>query len=127
MPPTMPDKRTTKMAVYGTLKRGGSNHHFLRDACYLGEEWLSGLRLYDLGPYPGVCREGKDAVLVEIYRINAQELALIDHLEDHRPRAPAAGEYRRCRMRTGRGLAWLYLINRKPDNSRLIESGVWQG
>ena len=121
----MSEARDIKVAVYGTLKRGASNHGFLKSARFLGEERLSGLTLYDLGPYPGVRWEGEGSVLVEVYAVNASELALIDRLEDHRPRAPAAGEYRRWRLRTGRGLAWVYFLNRPPTNAPPIESGVW--
>lgn len=41
-----------RVAVYGTLKRGMSNHGLLRQSRFLGEESLTSLTLYDLGLFP---------------------------------------------------------------------------
>lgn len=38
--------------VYGTLKRGHSNHHWLAGARFVGERQLGGVQLFDLGPFP---------------------------------------------------------------------------
>jgi len=38
--------------VYGSLKRGQSNHHLIATACFEGEAQAPGLVLHDLGPFP---------------------------------------------------------------------------
>ncbi|MCT0207543.1 gamma-glutamylcyclotransferase [Synechococcus sp. CS-1332] len=38
--------------VYGTLKRGHGNHHWLAEAPFHGEGTEGGLVLHDLGPFP---------------------------------------------------------------------------
>ncbi len=46
-------QRCPRVAVYGTLKHGHRNHHWLNGADMLGQDRLTGITLYDLGPYPG--------------------------------------------------------------------------
>ena len=41
--------------VYGTLKKGGSNHHLMAGQKFLGAaRTIPGFRLYDLGGHPGM-------------------------------------------------------------------------
>ncbi len=103
--------------VYGTLKRGEANHHWLRGARFLGRRRLVGARLHDLGPYPmaipvdaaeaGPQDQGTPAdplVHGELYGVGRADLAWLDGLEDV-PR-----EYRRLRRRLSDGQrAWVYL------------------
>lgn len=113
------------VAVYGTLKRGGSNSRLLRGATYLGEDSLPGLTLYDLGPYPGAVARASAGVLVEVYAINEHSLADLDVLEDYFPAAPKKSLYLRKRMATQYGSAWVYIYNRPVVSHRRIASGVW--
>lgn len=39
------------VAVYGTLKRGLSNHALLQHASFVGEDYLTCITLYDLSLY----------------------------------------------------------------------------
>ena len=51
----------TTVFVYGTLKRGGSNHAFLGRQRFLGEaRTMPGFTLYSLGDYPGMVRAPGD-------------------------------------------------------------------
>ena len=70
--------------VYGTLKRGCSNHHFLTDQEFLGEARTTpGFRLYELGGHPGmVAKKGdRDGVTGEIWAVDAAALVRLDGLE----------------------------------------------
>ena len=70
--------------VYGTLKRGGSNHLFLRGQKFLGvARTTPGFTLYSLGDYPGMVRAPGDAVSVtgEIWSVDDDCLAELDQLE----------------------------------------------
>lgn len=70
--------------VYGTLKRGGSNHVFLRGQKFLGEARTApGFTLYSLGDYPGMVRApgDKTGVTGELWSVDDDCLAELDRLE----------------------------------------------
>ena len=53
------------VAVYGSLKRGYYNHHFLQGARYQGRFiTLRGYALLNLGAYPGMVARGRSRVKV---------------------------------------------------------------
>lgn len=70
--------------VYGTLKRGGSNHVFLRGQRFIGEARTApGFTLYSLGDYPGMVRAPGDTAGVtgELWAVDDACLAELDRLE----------------------------------------------
>ncbi len=70
--------------VYGTLKRGGSNHLFLRGQKFLGDARTApGFTLYSLGDYPGMVRAPGDTTGVtgELWSVDDACLAELDRLE----------------------------------------------
>jgi gamma-glutamylcyclotransferase (GGCT)/AIG2-like uncharacterized protein YtfP len=73
-----------RVFVYGTLKRGGSNHHHLNGQKFLGEARTApGFRLYDLGGFPGMIarRDDREGVFGEVWAVAADALARLDELE----------------------------------------------
>jgi gamma-glutamylaminecyclotransferase len=95
-----------RVFVYGTLKRGCSNHHFLK-----GQQFIAtGISapeyaLYDLGGYPGMVRteDAPQAIEGEIWEVSAECLALLDELE-----AIAEGEYERVWLPTLEAWGYIY-------------------
>ena len=82
MPPAA--NQTHLVFVYGTLKRGGSNHSFLAGQIYLGDAALGyGFALYSLGEYPGLVAEPENPenVTGELWQVDAPTLAKLDALE----------------------------------------------
>lgn len=74
----------TTVFVYGTLKRGGSNHLFLAGQKFLGEaRTVPGFTLYSLGDYPGVVRAPGDTAGVtgELWSVDDACLVELDRLE----------------------------------------------
>jgi gamma-glutamylcyclotransferase (GGCT)/AIG2-like uncharacterized protein YtfP len=70
--------------VYGTLKRGGSNQHYLAGQTLVGPATLrAGHALYSLGDYPGLVADPREngAVTGEIWRVSPEALAALDELE----------------------------------------------
>jgi gamma-glutamylcyclotransferase (GGCT)/AIG2-like uncharacterized protein YtfP len=70
--------------VYGTLKRGGSNHLLLRGQKFLGPvRTAPGYTLYSLGDYPGMVRAPGDTAGVtgELWSVDDACLAELDRLE----------------------------------------------
>jgi gamma-glutamylaminecyclotransferase len=86
--------RETLVFVYGTLKRGGSNHAFLAGQIFLGEARTApGFSLYRLGGYPGMIprkNSAAEGVTGEVWSVDEATLAKLDRLE-----GLAEGLYRR--------------------------------
>ncbi|WP_069384078.1 gamma-glutamylcyclotransferase family protein [Halomonas caseinilytica] len=123
--PALAITRTPLVAVYGTLKRGLRNHHWLEGATFVGRDRLTSATLYDLGHCPGAKAEPSRGVEVEVYRVDARTFAGLDRLEDYRVRAPASGMYDRAIHATSFGPAWLYLYNHDVDGCPAIREGGW--
>jgi gamma-glutamylaminecyclotransferase len=74
----------TRIFVYGTLKRGGSNHLLLARQQFLGIAWTPpGYTLYSLGDYPGMVRAPADQAGVEgeVWVVDDACLRQLDDLE----------------------------------------------
>ncbi|AFY27954.1 gamma-glutamylcyclotransferase family protein [Cyanobium gracile] len=108
--------------VYGTLKRGHGNHHWLLEAPFLGEAVLPDVVLHDLGPFP-MAVPGEGVVRGEVYRVDAAGLARLDRLEGY----PRLYDRRPLPLADGRQ-AWVYLG--RPHQVRhvsAIADGCWLG
>lgn len=117
---------STLVAVYGTLKRGCSNHVLLQHARFVGDDCLTCITLYDLGPYPGARLESSDGIDIEVFAVDDQQLQQLDELEEYLATAPDQGMYDRCQVRTQFGPAWIYIYNREVDLATALRSGAWQ-
>lgn len=73
-------KKTVNLFVYGTLKEGYHNHHFLGDSKKIANYQLEGFRLIDLEAFPGMV-PGKGYVMGELYEVNEDLLPELDRLE----------------------------------------------
>jgi gamma-glutamylaminecyclotransferase len=113
--------------VYGTLKRGGSNHHFLAGQEFVGEARTApGFRLYDLGGYPGMVAkpDDRDGVMGEVWAVDAAALLRLDGLEGldqgiyRRAVVPLAPPFAEQPIET-------YLYNRSVQTRREIGS-AWR-
>jgi gamma-glutamylaminecyclotransferase len=83
----------TLVFVYGTLKRGFANHHFLDGQAFVGvARTAPGYALYDLAGFPGMVRKDDDieGVSGEVWSVGDEGLARMDLLE-----CTAEGLYRR--------------------------------
>ena len=72
--------------VYGTLKRGLSNHRRLEGQSLVGEATTKdAYQLWDLGPFPALTKEGPEPSRIngELYEIDQGCLDSCDLLEGH--------------------------------------------
>lgn len=78
----MRTSRTSRVFVYGTLRRGGANAHVLGPSPFVGRASVSGLACFDLGPYPACIRaEQTSRVFGEVFTVDARTLRDLDRLE----------------------------------------------
>ncbi len=69
--------------VYGTLRKGGSNAHFLQNAKCIEHGCYTEGQLYDTGlGYPALVPEKDKWVTGELYEVSTRELEQLDELED---------------------------------------------
>lgn len=122
--PITPDGKH-RVVIYGSLKSGERNHAVLKPARFLGEDELTTLALYDLGPYPGARQEASRGVIVEVYAVPRPRLSALDAFEDYRPGVPSASLYVRDTIDTRFGPAWVYLYNRSVQGKLRIDRGRW--
>lgn len=117
--------RLNRVGVYGTLKKGQSNHRVLNNAQFVGRCQLDQITLYDIGPFPGAKLRPSNGVEVEIYDVTNRVFAQLDELEGYNWKAPKAGEYDRRQLETPYGPAWIYLYNPGVFGLREIGRGGW--
>ena len=121
--------------VYGTLKRGQSNHHLIAKVVREITSATVAGRLYDLGPFPAL-GPGDGRVRGELLLIDPAlldpTLRLLDELEGFVPSDLHGSIYLReiAEATTDRGqviAASLYRYNRDPAPLRYLPGGEWTG
>jgi len=80
------------LAVYGTLRKGESNHKVLGDSEFVKEVRIIGFKMYGKATFPAVIKgEEEDSIVIEIYRItNPEILETIDMLEGFDRKNPSS-------------------------------------
>ena len=115
--------------VYGTLRRGGSNHFRMDGAEFVGFGSIRG-RIYRFDWYPGlVVDDSGDEIIGEVYAVSPQQMTDLDFFEGISAGEIEGSEYRRTRVKvSGCGdplEAWVWEWRGLVDESRRIESGDW--
>lgn len=116
---------TVKLIVYGTLMSGKRNHCFSRSAVSITPCTVTGT-LYDTGyGFPAFVPEGDGVVKAELIEIPIEDWAAVDRLEGY-PRLYDRQLYP-AKIADGTEVSgWVYIMNKLPDNARVIESGDWK-
>jgi len=108
--------------VYGTLRKGGTNHHYLENTpCLRDAIWLPGFRIYDFQhQYPFMLASpGPEQVKGEIYRVNEAQLQLLNILEDIQNEL-----YKLVYLQAPQCYTYLK-FDSEVSNMALIQSGDW--
>ena len=116
--------------VYGTLRKGGSNHFRMAGAEFVTAGTIRG-RMYRIAWYPGlVLDDSGDEIQGEVYAVDAELLAALDVFEGLSAGEIEGSEYRRARAtvvaRDSRILeAWVWEWLGMVDESRRVSGGDW--
>lgn len=115
--------------VYGTLRRGGSNHYRMFGADLVGEGVVEGA-IYRIDWYPGLILGGEGWVIGEVYAVDAAQLLELDAFEGVSAGEVEGSEYRRVKaevQRRGGGTveAWVWEWIGPVDDSRRVAEGDW--
>ncbi len=115
------------MFVYGTLKRGGSNHAFMSGQTFCGDaRTVAGFSLISLGEFPGIVPDPDDreGVAGEVWSVDEFCLAELDELE-----GLAEGLYRRERVALQPPFAdrevFTYFYAQSTTGRSRIPGGIW--
>jgi gamma-glutamylcyclotransferase (GGCT)/AIG2-like uncharacterized protein YtfP len=117
-----------RLFVYGTLRRGFERHHHLErlGALFLGEARVAA-ELFDLGSYPGARPASGQSKWVrgEVFALSrpADDLRVLDSVEDFVPSAPARSEFIRTLVEvvsanSVRQTTWIYWLTPKTRAGR---------
>lgn len=116
--------------VYGTLRRGGSNHFRMAGAEFITSGSITG-RMYRIDWYPGlVLDEAGDEIHGEVFSVGPELLAALDVFEGLSAGEIEGSEYRRVQTtvvrRNSRTLsAWVWEWLGMTDESQRISDGDW--
>lgn len=111
------------VAVYGSLKKGFSNHRLLEEAEFIGNAVVGGWDMYSFGYYPMII-PGSGLVSVELYAVSAAEFQSLDNLEGY----PSFYDRRKIAASTERGpvQAWIYFGDAdQVKGLPKVETGNW--
>lgn len=118
--------------VYGTLRRGATQHSLLnKHAIFLDRATFCG-KLYQVEDYPAVISslDSNDKVYGEVYQLlNAEQaFSVLDNYEEMSYEFPQPHEYVRKKVSVTlqnnfQITAWIYLYNLSVENKALIASG----
>jgi len=127
-PDPLPEKGLYRIAVYGTLKQGHSNHErLLTESPFLGDGTTTSKYPMVVAGIPFlIARPGKGHhVKVEVYQVNSATRAKLDDLEGH------PDWYQRrvidITMEGGEVVpCWVYMIPEARSQTHMSDTGVYQ-
>ena len=117
---------TSKLFVYGTLKKGFYNHHWLpKDSKFLGAGYVTGFEMRSNGGFPYTFPEMDGTIFGELYEVS--DLKSCDTLEGY------PHHYTRSIVMVHQvpniTEAWMYHVTdemRDRNLYQLIDDGVWR-
>jgi gamma-glutamylcyclotransferase (GGCT)/AIG2-like uncharacterized protein YtfP len=110
------------VAVYGTLRKGFSNHSTMKQAKgrFIDGYWTPpGYCMYDYGGFPAVALDGMESIFLEIYEV--EDMGILDFLEGY------PDLYQRSTISSPYGVCWIYHMSRDQISLTCpqIKCGDW--
>ncbi|HEX8586123.1 MAG TPA: gamma-glutamylcyclotransferase [Allosphingosinicella sp.] len=114
------------ISVYGSLRKGLSNHRVIQDSEFLGTFQTEPIySLHPLGNYPGLKENGSTSITMEVYAVDEKTADRVDGLEGYSDSRPATF-YDKKPLETPFGMSSVYIyVNELPAHTA-IESGDWK-
>ncbi len=116
---------TVLVAVYGTLRTGEKNQHFVKNAVSVRNCTIKGT-LYDTGwGFPALVLKGTAPVAGELVEITLETWRRVDRLEGY----PSFYDRLLTKVKLEDGSmveAWVYVMNTPPRQATVIASGDWK-
>ena len=109
--------------VYGTLRKGHSNHRLLGNSELVGSYMVAlPYVMKHLGGFPGLLSDGqRHDIFCEMYEVDDDTFQRLDYLEGY------PSFYNRTEVRVGDTQAWIYYLTDEEYYQHYpeIESGDW--
>jgi gamma-glutamylcyclotransferase (GGCT)/AIG2-like uncharacterized protein YtfP len=123
----MSDTKKHLVSVYGTLRKGQSNNHIIKDGEYIGSfESKPIFDMYSVGDgFPALKLGGQTSVTIEVFKVDDKTLKSIDELEGYRKDSRDTSMYDRLSIFTPYGEAYIYIYNMSILGLKKIKSGDW--
>ena len=124
------DSSPQQVFVYGTLRRGGSNHFRMAGAEFVAAGTITG-RMYRIDWYPGlVLDDVGDEIHGEVFSVSPDQLSHLDVFEGLSAGEIEGSEYRRVQttvvQKDSRTLtAWVWEWLGLTDESQRLADGDW--
>lgn len=120
---------TEPVFVYGTLRRGGSNHFRMDGADFVGGGNIAG-KIFRIDWYPALVLGGENSVMGELYRVNTDHLRALDVFEGIVPGEGESREYRRVQVAVTMGSgemesAWVWEWIGDLSSAVALDTGNW--
>lgn len=118
---------TSKVAVYGSLRKGMGNNRLLGDSKCLGVTTTDmPFAMYSLGGFPMVTFGDRVCpIVVEVYECSSEVLQTLNYLEGYRGEG-GNNFYDRSLVATPLGEAYIYHIeDRSTSPDSLVPNGDW--
>ena len=116
------------VAVYGSLRKGFHNSHYLEGCKCLGE--FDTNPIYDLyavcSSFPGLIEKGNTSIRMEVYSTSNKVREQIDRLEGYDADNKDKNHYNKIVIDTPFGKAFTYIYNHSTVRFPKIESGDWK-
>jgi gamma-glutamylcyclotransferase (GGCT)/AIG2-like uncharacterized protein YtfP/cation transport regulator ChaC len=122
--------KTHYVFVYGTLRKGETNHFLLERAEYVAEQcWTYG-KMYDTSyGYPAITQSNTNLIYGELYCVSDEELTHLDVLEDYKENG-TNNLYNRIKQTihtdTKTFDAYVYISNDEKLLQSAISTGDWK-
>lgn len=121
----------TELFIYGTLRRGGSNHFRMDGAEFVGGGRIPG-RIYKIDWYPALVCDGAGEVKGELYRVSEEHLLALDVFEGIVPEEGESCGYRRVKVEVTldsgeKESAWVWEWIGDFSSALALDTGDWLG
>lgn len=106
--------------VYGSLRKGMGNHHYVKESLFSHKTIISGFDMFSLRAYPYISH-GEGNIVAELYFVTEEEFKSLDCLEGY------PDFYNRELVKDKNGFSgWIYFIDNRDDKVKTrVVDGDW--